>query len=231
MYLLDTNVVSELRKARAGKVDRHVAAWASGVPVASLFLSVVAVQELEMGVLLTERRDPAQGRLLRTWLEAHVLRTFAERILPIDAMVARCSARLPVPDPWPVRDALIAATGLVHGMTVVTRHVADFEPTGVAILNRGRRATRSDEALPIQAPGPRPQGATKTNVADAKARLSRSSRPIRPSRSAWCAPSGEPITAPAAIGDESAHPVTRRSALLTGSGTVTGRSSTTRLLN
>ena len=83
MYLLDTNVVSELRKARAGKVDRHVAAWASGVPVASLFLSVVAVQELEMGVLLTERRDPAQGRLLRTWLEAHVLRTFAERILPM----------------------------------------------------------------------------------------------------------------------------------------------------
>lgn len=135
MYLLDTNVVSELRKARAGKADRHVAAWASGVPVAGLFLSVVAVQELEMGVLLAERRDPSQGRLLRTWLEAHVLRTFAERILPIDTMIARRSARLHVPDPRPIRDALIAGTALVHGMTVVTRNVVDFEPTGVAILN------------------------------------------------------------------------------------------------
>lgn len=135
MYLLDTNVVSELRKARAGKADRHVAAWASGVPVASLFLPVVAVQELEMGVLLAERRDPAQGRLLRTWLEVHVLRTFAERILPIDTMIARRSARLHVPDPRPIRDALIAGTALVHGMTVVTRNVADFEPTGVPILN------------------------------------------------------------------------------------------------
>jgi toxin FitB len=135
MYLLDTNVVSELRKARAGRADPGVAAWASGVQVASLFVSVIAIQELEMGVLLAERRDAPQGRLLRTWLEGHVLRAFADRILPIDTAVVRRSARLHVPDPRPVRDALMAATALVHDMTVVTRNVTDFEPTGVRILD------------------------------------------------------------------------------------------------
>jgi toxin FitB len=135
MYLLDTNVVSELRKARAGRADPHVTAWASGVQVASLFVSVIAIQELETGVLLAERRDASQGRLLRTWLEDHVLRAFADRILPVDTSVARRSARLHVPDPRPVRDALMAATALVHEMTVVTRNVADFEPTGVRTLD------------------------------------------------------------------------------------------------
>lgn len=135
MYLLDTNVISELRKARAGKADGNVAAWAAGVPVASLFVSVIGIQELEIGVLLAERRDPKQGRVLRTWLEDHVLRAFAERVLPIDTAVARRSAGLRVPNPRPVRDALIAATALVHGLTVVTRNIADFEPTGVHFLN------------------------------------------------------------------------------------------------
>ena len=135
MYLLDTNVISELRKARAGKADSNVAAWAAGVPVANLFVSVIGVQELEVGVLLAERRDPRQGRILRTWLDDHVLRAFAERILPIDTAVARRSAGLHVPSPRPVRDALIAATALEHGLTVVTRNVPDFESTGVQFLN------------------------------------------------------------------------------------------------
>ncbi len=135
MYLLDANVISELRKARAGKADRNVAEWASRVPVAQLFVSVIAIQEIEIGVLLSERRDPPQGKLLRVWLEAHVLRAFADRILPVDMDVARRSAELHVPNPRPVRDALIAATALVHGMTIVTRNVADFEPTGARILN------------------------------------------------------------------------------------------------
>jgi len=138
MYLLDTNVVSELRKAKAGKADRNVAAWAAEVSVASLFLSAITIQELEIGTLLAERRDPAQGAILRAWLERHVLPAFADRILPIDEDVARRSARLHVPDPRPLRDALIAATALVHGMTVVTRNVADFEPTGVAVLDPWR---------------------------------------------------------------------------------------------
>lgn len=135
MYLLDTNVVSELRKVRQGKADRNVAAWADSVDAGELFLSVVTVQELEIGVLLAERRDPAQGAIFRTWLDSRVLPAFADRILVIDVAVARRSARLHVPDPRPVRDGLIAATALVHGMTVVTHNVADFAPTGVATLD------------------------------------------------------------------------------------------------
>lgn len=135
MYLLDTNVVSELRKVRSGKADENVAAWADGVDAAELFLSVITLHELEIGALLIERRDPAQGAILRAWLDAHVLPAFSGRILAIDTAIAQRSANLHVPDPRPVRDAFIAATALVHGMTVVTRNVADFEPVGVKILN------------------------------------------------------------------------------------------------
>ena len=135
MYLLDTNVVSELRKVRLGKADVHVAEWADSVDAADLYVSVITLQELEIGVLLVERRDPAQGAVLRAWLDAHVLPAFNGRILSIDTAVAQRSARLHVPDPHPVRAGLIAATALVHGMTVVTRNVADFELTGVVVLN------------------------------------------------------------------------------------------------
>ncbi len=135
MYLLDTNVVSELRKVRAGKADPCVAAWAETVDAGDLYLSVITVHELELGVLLAERRDPSQGAIFRAWLNGHVLTAFADRVLAVDAAVALRSARLHVPDPRPLRDGLIAATALVHGMMVVTRNVADFEPTGVAILN------------------------------------------------------------------------------------------------
>lgn len=135
MYLLDTNVVSELRKIRLGKADLHVADWADSMDAADLYLSVVSVQELEIGVLLAERRDPSQGAIFRAWLNGHVLPAFSGRILAVDTAVALHSARLHVPDARPVRDGLIAATALVHGMTVVTRNVADFKPTGVPTLN------------------------------------------------------------------------------------------------
>jgi predicted nucleic acid-binding protein len=135
MYLLDTNVLSELRKIRLGKADRHVAAWADGVDAADLYLSVITIQELEIGVLLIERRDPPQGAKFRAWVNEHVFPAFAGRILAVDTAVALRSARLHVPDLRPVRDGLIAATALVHGMTVVTRNIADFEPTGVPTLN------------------------------------------------------------------------------------------------
>lgn len=135
MFLLDTNVVSELRKAKAGKADPNVTAWASGVPFGSLFISAITVLELEMGVLLVERRDFAQGATLRQWLSKHVLPAFHDRILPIDVAVAQRCAALHVPDPRAERDALIAATALVHGMTVVTRNVGDFQPTGAPLLN------------------------------------------------------------------------------------------------
>ena len=135
MYLLDTNVVSELRKIRLGKADPRVEEWADSVEATDLYLSVITLQELEIGVLLAERRDPAQGAIFRAWLNAQVLPAFIGRILSIDTAVAQRSARLHVPAPRPVRDGLIAATALVHGMTVVTRNVADFELTGVVVLN------------------------------------------------------------------------------------------------
>lgn len=135
MYLLDTNVVSELRKAKSGKANSNVVAWAASVPPLSLFLSAITILELETGVLLVERRDPAQGGILRIWLNDHVLPAFAGRILAVDTLVAQRCARLHVPDPRADRDALIAATALTHGLTVVTRNVADFAPTGVQILN------------------------------------------------------------------------------------------------
>jgi hypothetical protein len=135
MFLLDTNVLSELRKVRSGKADSRVAAWLRGAPAGNLFLSVIVIQELEIGVLLAERRDRVKGALLRSWLDDHVLPTFADRTLPVDTAVARRSASLNVPDPRPIRDGLIAATALVHDMVVVTRNVADFEPTGVRVLD------------------------------------------------------------------------------------------------
>jgi predicted nucleic acid-binding protein len=135
MFLLDTNVVSELRKVRAGKADRAVAEWVLAIPSGQLFLSVIVVQELEIGTLLLERRDPAQGAILRTWLNEHVLPAFAGRILPVDLSVARCSAGLHVPNPHTIRDALIAATAIVHGMTVATRNIGDFASTGVQLIN------------------------------------------------------------------------------------------------
>ena len=135
MFLLDTNVVSELRKVQSGKADWRVAAWLRNADPEQQFLSVVVLEELEIGVLLSERRDPQAGALLRKWLDSQVRQVFLRRTLPIDAAVALRSARLHVPDRRPVRDALIAATAFVHGMTVVTRNVADFAPTGAPTLN------------------------------------------------------------------------------------------------
>ena len=135
MFVLDTNVVSELRKVRLGKADANVAAWAQSVDAADLFVSAITIMELELGVLSIERKDATQGAMLRSWLEQHVLPEFSWRTLPVDTAVAQRCARLHVPDKRGERDALIAATALVHGMTVVTRNIADFEPTGVTILN------------------------------------------------------------------------------------------------
>lgn len=135
MFVLDTNVVSELRKVRIGKADERVAKWADSVDAVELYLSAITIQELEIGVLLAERRDPAKGSVFRAWLNNRVLPAFADRVLPVDTAVALRSARLPVPEPRPVRDGLIAATALVHGMAVVTRNVADFEPMGAPVIN------------------------------------------------------------------------------------------------
>lgn len=136
MFLLDTNVVSELRKA--GKADPHLRRWAARQSPAALYLSAISVLELEIGVLLMERRDRAQGRLLRTWFEDRVLPAFEDRILSIDTAVARRCAALHVPNPHADRDALIAATAIVHALTVVTRNTPDFEHSGAKFINPWR---------------------------------------------------------------------------------------------
>jgi predicted nucleic acid-binding protein len=135
MFVLDTNVVSELRKVRLGKADANVAAWSETVDASELFVSAITIMELELGVLALERKDTAQGAVLRAWLGQQVLPEFEGRTLPVDTAVAQRCARLHVPDRRGERDALIAATALVHGMSVVTRNVADFEPTGVKTVN------------------------------------------------------------------------------------------------
>ena len=124
---------------KAGKADKGVTEWANSVVPASLFLSTITVFEMELGIFLKERRDPAQGAILRAWMDGHVLPAFADRTLPIDTAVARRCAQVHIPDPKSERDAFIAATSLVHGMTVVTRNVADFASTGVASLIPGPR--------------------------------------------------------------------------------------------
>ncbi len=135
MYLLDTNVLSELRKRRSGKIDAAVEAWAGSVDQADMYLSVITAMEVELGIVLLERRDQRQAGVLRLWLHEKVMPAFAGRILPIDTPIALRCARLHVPDTKSERDAWIAATGLVHDLTIVTRNVADFAGTGTVLLN------------------------------------------------------------------------------------------------
>jgi predicted nucleic acid-binding protein len=136
MYVLDTDVVSELR--RPERADRNVAAWAARTPVVLHFISSITLYELERGILLIERKDRAQGTVLRAWMGRQILTRFEGRVLPLDAAVAQRAAALHVPRPRPERDAFIAATALMHGMTVVTRNVKDYESTGVEIINPWR---------------------------------------------------------------------------------------------
>jgi len=133
MYILDTNVVSELRKGN--RADRNVRTWAQALAAVSLYLSAISILELEIGILLIARRDQKQSAVLRLWMDRHVLPAFAGRVLAIDTTVAQRCASLHVPNPRSDRDALIAATALVHGMTVVTRNVSHFQSMGVAIVN------------------------------------------------------------------------------------------------
>lgn len=135
MFLLDTNVISELRKAPAGKANARVIAWAKREDESTLFLSAITLMELEVGALQMVRRDPRQGAVLRRWLNEYVEPAFLSRILPIDAEVAKRCASLHVPNPCSYRDSLIAATALVHGLTIVTRNTRDFSSTGVPFLN------------------------------------------------------------------------------------------------
>jgi predicted nucleic acid-binding protein len=133
MFLLDTNVLSELR--RADRADARVAAWARSVDHLQFYLSAITILEIEAGALLLARRDVQQGLVLRTWIDEHVLPAFEGRVLAVDTVVAQRCAQLHVPDRRPERDALIAATALAHRLKLVTRNVADFEPMSVDLIN------------------------------------------------------------------------------------------------
>ncbi|WP_297003856.1 type II toxin-antitoxin system VapC family toxin [uncultured Corynebacterium sp.] len=133
-YLLDTNVLREIRKSPR-RADPSVRRWIAAQRPADLYISVITVLELELGVRRMERRDPVQGRRLRQWLDDDVMDVFTSRTLEVDVDTAVRTASLHIPDPAPERDALIAATALVHGLTVATRNTRDFTPTGVPLVN------------------------------------------------------------------------------------------------
>jgi predicted nucleic acid-binding protein len=133
MFLLDTNVISELR--RPEKADGNVVAWAAAVFGASFFLSAITILEIELGALQIARRDAAQGAVLRAWIDDQILPGFDGRILSVDAAVAQRCARLHVPNRRSERDALIAATAMVHGLTIVTRNTVHFAAIGAPLLN------------------------------------------------------------------------------------------------
>ncbi len=126
LWLLDTDVVSELRKAPLGRCDPRVRDWAASIRSSQTFLSAITIEELTRGVLHKERQDQAQGATLRRWLDEVILPAYEGRILAVDAEVARTAAGLHVPDPAPVQDALIAATAVVNGLIVATGNVRDF---------------------------------------------------------------------------------------------------------
>ena len=141
MFLLDTNVVSELRKVGSKHANSNVEQWANSTPGKQTFISVITLFELERGILLAERKDKPEGNILRKWFEERVLLQYADRTIPLTADIARRCAYLHVPNPMPDYDALIAATALVHSLTVVTRNTEDFERTGVKLLNPWQQST------------------------------------------------------------------------------------------
>lgn len=134
-FLLDTNVISELRKAGDGRADTNVTAWVAEHDATAFLISAITILELERGVLSVQRRDPKQGGKLRKWLDNHVRPQFAGRILPIDDAIATRCAQLHIPDRRNEADALIAATALVLNLSVVTRNVKDFHETGVVVID------------------------------------------------------------------------------------------------
>lgn len=135
MFLLDTNIVSEIRKIQQGKANPHLAAWVKQTPANQMYISAITLLELEKGIMRIERQDEQQGTILRAWLDQQVKPAFKGRILPFDEYTAPICATMHTPNPKPITDSLIAAIAKQHGLTVVTRNVKDFAETGVKIFN------------------------------------------------------------------------------------------------
>lgn len=135
MYLLDTNVLSETRKIPSGKANPAVHAWFAQTDYKKMFINAAILMEIERGVLQMERKDAAQGRILRQWYENGVLHIFEDRILPIDKQTASLCAALHIPNKSPENDAWIAASALQHQLTIATRNLRDFASLGVKTFN------------------------------------------------------------------------------------------------
>jgi predicted nucleic acid-binding protein len=135
MFILDTNTISEFRKIALGRADEHVATWAARFAPLDMYVSVITLMELEVGARRLGRRDPIQAAMLDRWRTSIVLTFFEDRILDVTMAVSSAAAALHVPHPRPDLDALIAATALVHGLTIVTRNMVDYAPMGVKLLN------------------------------------------------------------------------------------------------
>lgn len=131
-YLLDTNVISELRKGK--RADASVTAWFACVAEEEIFLSVLTIGEIRRGIESVRRRDPDSAAALDRWLNL-VSEAHADRVVQIDRAIAEEWGRMNVPDPLPVVDGLLAATARILGLTLVTRNVADVEATGVQVLD------------------------------------------------------------------------------------------------
>jgi predicted nucleic acid-binding protein len=131
-YLVDTNVISELRKGK--RADAAVRSWFASIEDEVIFLSVLTIGELRQGVERIRRRDPGAAIRLDSWL-ARVVETHRDRLVPVDRLAAEEWGRMNVPDPVPVVDGLLAATAKAAGMTLVTRNVADVDRTGVDYLD------------------------------------------------------------------------------------------------
>ena len=135
MYLVDTNVISEMRKIRHRKADPNVTAWVNSVNPNLFYTSIVVMMELQRGVMGKHRTDPEQGKRLQQWFDISVKAIFDKRVLYIDDHIAEACAGLHVPNPKPENDAWIAATAIAHGLTLVTRNVSDFDGIAVDIIN------------------------------------------------------------------------------------------------
>ncbi|WFU07827.1 type II toxin-antitoxin system VapC family toxin [Rhizobium sp. CB3090] len=135
MYLLDTNIVSDVRRARSGKADQAVLDWIASVPEQLLFISAVTLFEIELGILQVERRDKVQGAALRSWMEQGVKAAFQHRVVAINDQIALRCAYYSVPDPRELRDAFIGATAWERGFILVTRNTRHFQGMDIELLN------------------------------------------------------------------------------------------------
>lgn len=135
MFLLDTNVISELRKIKIGKANKGLEIWSKNHNKKIMFLSVISLLELEIGALSLERKDPKQGTVIRMWIDEIIKPKFKDRIIPVSTKTVLICSKMHIPNRKSITDSLIAATAIEHNLTVITRNEKDFEETGAKIFN------------------------------------------------------------------------------------------------